>query len=97
MEIERIELHQIAIPLVRPFQSSADRQIIRPCLLVALYSGLACAAVAIGPAYAERGEGLPIGATLGLLAAVALSGLISTLLATRAVAASDLLPALKHE
>ena len=38
MKIERIELHQIAIPLVRPFQSSADRQIVRPCLLVALYS-----------------------------------------------------------
>jgi putative ABC transport system permease protein len=68
------------------------------CLLGAgLALGLVCALVAIGPAYAERGEGLPIAATLGLLGAVALSGLTSTLLATRAVASSDLLPALKHE
>lgn len=66
-------------------------------LATGLLLGLACAMVAIGPAYAERGEGVPLGATLGLLAAVAVSGLISTLLATRAVAASDLLPALKHE
>jgi hypothetical protein len=68
------------------------------CLLATgLVLGLVCALVAIGPAYAERGEGLPLGATLGLLVAVAASGLVSTLLATRAVAASDLLPALKHE
>ena len=68
------------------------------CLLGAgLAIGLICALVAIGPAYAERGEGLPIGATLGLLAAVAASGLVSTLLATRAVASVELLPSLKHE
>jgi ABC-type lipoprotein release transport system permease subunit len=68
------------------------------CLLTAgLVLGLACAMVAIGPAYAGRGEGLPIAATLGLLAAVAASGILSTLIATRAVASSDLLPALKHE
>ena len=68
------------------------------CLLGAgLAIGLVCALVAIGPAYAERGEGLPIGATLGLLAAVAASGLVSTLLATRAVASTELLPSLKHE
>ena len=68
------------------------------CLLGAgLAIGLICALVAIGPAYAERGEGLPIGATLGLLAAVAVSGLVSTLLATRAVGSSELLPSLKHE
>ena len=59
--------------------------------------GLVCALVAIGPAYAERGEGLPIGATLSLLAAVAASGLVSTLLATRAVGSTALLPSLKHE
>ncbi|MGE0394467.1 MAG: ABC transporter permease, partial [Vicinamibacterales bacterium] len=68
------------------------------CLLGAgLVLGFACAMVAIGPAYAGRGEGLPLGATLVLLAAVAASGLVSTLIATRAVASSDLLPALKHE
>ncbi|MEQ1898836.1 MAG: FtsX-like permease family protein [Vicinamibacterales bacterium] len=68
------------------------------CLLGAgLAIGLVCALVAIGPAYAERGEGLPIGATLGLLAAVAASGLVSTLLATRAVGSTALLPSLKHE
>ncbi len=68
------------------------------CLLACgLLLGLACALVAIGPAYAERGEGLPLGATLGLLAAVAVSGLLSTTLATRAVATDDILPALRHE
>lgn len=68
------------------------------CLLAAgLVIGFACALVAIGPAFAERGEGLPLGATLGLLGAVAVSGLLSTLLATRAAASADLLPALKHE
>lgn len=68
------------------------------CLLTTgLVLGFACAMVAIGPAYAERGEGLPVGATLGLLVAVAASGLVSTLLATRAVASSELLPALRHE
>ena len=38
MKIEHIELHQVAMPLVRPFQSSADRQLIRPSILVAIYS-----------------------------------------------------------
>lgn len=66
-------------------------------LCAGLAIGLACALVAIGPAYAERGEGLPVVATLGLLAAVAASGLVSTLLATRAVSSTELLPSLKHE
>ncbi|MBM3777523.1 MAG: ABC transporter permease [Acidimicrobiia bacterium] len=66
-------------------------------LACGLALGLVCALIAIGPAYAERGEGLPIADTLGLLAAVLVSGVLSTLLATRAVATSDLLPALKNE
>ena len=66
-------------------------------LICGLLLGAVCALVAIAPAWAERGQSIPIAGTLGLLAAVFVSGLLSTLLATRAVATSELLPALKNE
>ena len=62
-----------------------------------LILGVVCAFIAIAPAYADRGQGLPVAGTLGLLVAVFVSGLLSTVLATRAVATAELLPALKNE
>jgi ABC-type antimicrobial peptide transport system permease subunit len=59
--------------------------------------GIACAAVAIAPAFADRGQQAPIAGTLALLAAVTVSGLLSTLLAARAVSTSALLPALRND
>ena len=45
----------------------------------------------------ERGDTLPVANTLMLLAGVFASGLLSTVLATRAIATAELLPALKNE
>jgi hypothetical protein len=53
--------------------------------------------VAIAPAFADRGQQIPLAGTLLLLVAVMASGLLSTLLATRAVSTSALLPALRNE
>jgi hypothetical protein len=44
-----------------------------------------------------RAQAFPILATLGLLAAVLAAGMLSTVMATRAVATSPLLEALKNE
>jgi ABC-type antimicrobial peptide transport system permease subunit len=69
--------------------------------LFLLGSGLAlgagCAAVAIAPAYLERGQPFPALGTVGMLALVLGAGLLSTLMATRAVARLPLLEALKNE
>lgn len=39
MKIERIELHHIELPLVRPFETSFGRESTRPCILVSLHAG----------------------------------------------------------
>ena len=59
--------------------------------------GVVCAAVAIAPAYISRAQAFPVVPTLGLLAAVIGAGLLSTIMATRVVAKSPLLEALKNE
>lgn len=59
--------------------------------------GVLCAVVATAPAFADRAQQIPIAGTLALLVAVTISGLLSTLLATRAVSSSELLPALRNE
>ena len=66
-------------------------------LACGLSIGIACAAVAIAPAYLERDQAFPVLSTLGLLAAVFAAGMLSTIMATRVVATSELLPALKNE
>jgi hypothetical protein len=59
--------------------------------------GFGCAAVAIAPAWIERAQPAAVLPTLGLLLAVLATGLLSTLMATRAVARAPLLEALKNE
>jgi putative ABC transport system permease protein len=59
--------------------------------------GVVCAAIAIAPAYVSRAQAFPIVPTLGLLAAVLAAGLLSTIMATRVVARSPLLEALKND
>ena len=66
-------------------------------LACGLALGVVCAAVAIAPAYLARAQAFPVLPTLGLLAAVLAAGLLSTLMATRVVARSPLLEALKNE
>jgi ABC-type lipoprotein release transport system permease subunit len=66
-------------------------------LACGLALGVLCAGVAIAPAYMARAQAFPILATLGLLAAVLAAGMLSTVMATRAVATSPLLEALKNE
>ena len=66
-------------------------------LACGLVLGIGCAAVAIAPAYLARAQAFPILPTIGLLAAVLAAGFLSTLMATRAVAALPLLEALKNE
>ena len=66
-------------------------------LACGLSLGLICALVAVAPAYAERDQAFPFGGTLALLAAVTISGLLSTILATRAATKTALLPALKNQ
>jgi ABC-type antimicrobial peptide transport system permease subunit len=60
-------------------------------------AGTLSAALAVAPAIAGRATTLPIGSTLLVLGAVFAAGLVSSLLATRAAAASPLLAALKAE
>ena len=62
-----------------------------------LFLGVVCAAVAIAPAYMSRAQAFPVVPTLGLLAAVFGAGLLSTIVATRVVAKSPLLEALKND
>jgi putative ABC transport system permease protein len=59
--------------------------------------GVACAALAIAPAFIERAQPFPVLSTIGLLAAVLGAGLLSTIMATRAVARLPVLEALKNE
>jgi putative ABC transport system permease protein len=66
-------------------------------LACGLALGVACAAVAIAPAYLERAQAFPVASTLGLLAAVFGAGMLSTIVATRVVARMPLLEALKNE
>lgn len=66
-------------------------------LACGLAIGIACAAVAIAPAYLERDQAFPVVGTLALLAAVFAAGMLSTIMATRVVARSELLTALKNE
>ena len=66
-------------------------------LVCGLTLGAACAALAIAPAYVERGQPFPLLTTTGLLAIVLGGGLLSTLAATRAVARLPLLEALKND
>jgi ABC-type antimicrobial peptide transport system permease subunit len=62
-----------------------------------LVLGVVCAAVAIAPAYLERAQPFPVLSTIGLLAAVMAAGLLSTIMATSAVARMSVLEALKNE
>ena len=62
-----------------------------------LSSGVACAALAIVPAWLGRGGAVPGPGLLGLLVAVALAGLLSSLVATRAALGGTLLDALRVE
>jgi len=39
MKIERVELHQIELPLVHPFETSFGRESTRTCILVAVHAG----------------------------------------------------------
>jgi putative ABC transport system permease protein len=66
-------------------------------LACGLVLGVVCAAVAIAPAYLERAQPFPVLSTIGLLAAVLAAGLLSTIMATRAVATMSVLEALKNE
>ncbi|HEX8456782.1 MAG TPA: ABC transporter permease [Pyrinomonadaceae bacterium] len=66
-------------------------------LVCGLLTGVVCAVLAIAPAFYARGGRLP-GASLGLLlAAVVVTGLTASLLATAAVLRAPLLPALRAE
>ena len=66
-------------------------------LVCGLALGVTCAAVAIAPAYMARAQAFPVLPTLGLLAAVLAAGFLSSIVATRVVATSPLLEALKNE
>ncbi|MEA2203968.1 MAG: putative transport system permease protein [Blastocatellia bacterium] len=66
-------------------------------LCCGLFTGMACALLAIAPVFFSRGARLP-GISLGvLLLAVVVSGLTASVVATRAVLKSPLLPALRAE
>ncbi|HAK57128.1 MAG: FtsX-like permease family protein [Vicinamibacterales bacterium] len=66
-------------------------------LTLGLGIGAACALVAIAPAWLERGQRLPFASIGWLLVTVALAGVLASLAATRVMASSPLLPALKTE
>lgn len=53
--------------------------------------------LAIAPAWIERGAALPGGGLMGLLTAVVVAGLLSSLVATRAALSGNLLQALRSE
>jgi hypothetical protein len=66
-------------------------------LFCGLFTGMVCALLAIAPVFFSRGAHLP-GFSLGvLLLAVVVSGLTASMVATRAVLKSPLLPALRAE
>ena len=62
-----------------------------------LGAGTVCALVAIAPAWIERGGQFPIMSLGGLLLAVALAGVVSSLVATMVAVRSPLLAALRSE
>jgi putative ABC transport system permease protein len=62
-----------------------------------LLSGAACAALAIAPAWLGRGGALPGRGLVLLLAAVAVAGLVSSVVATRAALRGNMLEALRTE
>ena len=62
-----------------------------------LLSGAACAALAIAPAWMGRGGALPGPGLLLLLVAVAIAGLVSSVVATRAALSGNMLEALRAE
>lgn len=66
-------------------------------LACGLTLGVVCATVAIAPAYLERAQPFPVASTISLLAAVLAAGLLSTIMATRAVVRLPVLEALKNE
>lgn len=67
-------------------------------LAAGLLAGAVCAAVAVAPAVAERGGRLPLSAGGGLLLfAVFVTGLLSSLVATRMVVRAPLLESLRSE
>ena len=59
--------------------------------------GTVCALVAIAPAWIERGGQFSVLSLAGLLVAVAVAGLVSSLAATVVAVRSPLLPALRSE
>ena len=59
--------------------------------------GTLCALVAVAPSLIERGQAPPLLSMLGLVAAVALSGLLASVLATRAALRAPLLASLRSE
>jgi ABC-type antimicrobial peptide transport system permease subunit len=66
-------------------------------LAAGMFAGVGCAAIAIAPAWLGRGGSLP-GAGLGLLlAAIAVSGIVSSAIATRAAIGGRMLDALRAE
>ncbi|MDX6270325.1 MAG: putative transport system permease protein [Acidobacteriota bacterium] len=66
-------------------------------LFCGLLTGVVCALLAIAPAFYARGGRLPTASLAVLLAAVVLTGLAASLLATAAVLRAPLLPALRAE
>jgi hypothetical protein len=62
-----------------------------------LAAGAGCAVLAVAPAWLRRGGALPGRGLAALLVAVALAGLLSSLLATRAALRGNLLAALRAE
>lgn len=72
----------------------AENMLLLACGLTA---GTLCAALAIVPALAERGGALPLAATALLLAAVAATGLVASLIAVKAALRNPLLEALRSE
>ena len=62
-----------------------------------LAAGAGCAALAIAPAWLGRGGSLPGPGLLGLLLAVAVAGLLSSIVATRAALGGNMLEALRAE
>jgi ABC-type lipoprotein release transport system permease subunit len=66
-------------------------------LFCGLLTGLVCALLAIAPAFYARGGRLPTASLALLLAAVAVTGLAASLVATTSVLRAPLLPALRAE
>ena len=62
-----------------------------------LVSGAACAALAIAPAWLGHGGTLPGPGLVLLLAAVAVAGLVSSVIATRAALRGNMLEALRAD